>query len=358
MYSHPETTPDPVFLAFDGESRTMTRYLLVTMTVALLAGCQTIGLDAPKSLSDKLPALTKDSRERAARKSAPTRIVAIWSDAVYSQAGSTPVRGFGGRIYFYNDKHEAVPVEGQLIVYGFDDSTPDNPNKTPNRKFVFTDEQIASRHSVTELGDSYSVWLPWDEVTGYKKTVTLMPMFVPNDGQMVTGPQTVNLLPGKARPESEAERAGPRISSRGPGGSQAVSQVSYETQFGPGGWQNASPSSDPEAADAPRMKTTTIKLPPSMTQRLALEAMASQNGEPSEPGSFPTARDAAATGLQSMGQWPPTAEPQGQPAGQTSARFERPRYQAPKGASGQRAPGLAPSPPGLAAPQFGPPSRQ
>ncbi|MCL4207669.1 MAG: hypothetical protein KJ000_34735 [Pirellulaceae bacterium] len=335
----------------------MTRYLLVTVTVALLAGCQTIGLDAPKSLSDKLPALTKEGRDQAARKAVPTRIVAIWSDAVYSQAGTTPVRGFGGRIYFYNDKHEAVPVEGQLIVYGFDDTVADNPNKTPSRKFVFTEEQIASRHSVTELGDSYSVWLPWDEVTGFKKTVTLMPMFVPNDGQIVMGPQTVNLLPGKARPESEADRAGARISSRSPGGSQAVRPVSYETQFGPGGWQIASEATDPTSADAPRMKTTTIKLPPSMTQRMALEAMAGQSGESAEPGSFPLPRDASASGLQSMGDGATTVELQGQPAAQTSARFERPRYQAPKGASWQRGPGLAPSPPGLAAPQFGPASR-
>jgi hypothetical protein len=158
----------------------MIRYFLASLAVALLAGCQTIGLEAPKSLSDKMPALTKEARDRAARNSLPTRIVVIWSDAVYTQAGHPPVRGFGGRIYFYNDKHEAVPVDGQLIVYGFDDSTADNPNKTPNRKFVFTDEQLASRHSVTELGDSYSVWLPWDEVTGYQTTVSLLPVFVPN----------------------------------------------------------------------------------------------------------------------------------------------------------------------------------
>jgi hypothetical protein len=187
--------------------------------------------------------------------------VAIWSDAVYTQAGHAPVRGFGGRIYFYNDRHEAVPVDGQLIVYGFDDSTPENPNKTPNRKFVFTDEQLASRHSVTELGDSYSVWLPWDEVTGFQTTISLLPVFVPNQGQTVVGPQTVNVLPGKTRPGDDPTAMGLGCQRAARRGNPAIRQVSYESQFGPGGWQLATPTTDPQAPDAPRMKTTTIPLP-------------------------------------------------------------------------------------------------
>jgi hypothetical protein len=335
----------------------MIRYFLASLAVALLAGCQTIGLEAPKSLSDKMPALTKEARDRAARNSLPTRIVAIWSDAVYTQAGHPPVRGFGGRIYFYNDKHEAVPIDGQLIVYGFDDSTAENPNKTPNRKFVFTDEQLASRHSVTELGDSYSVWLPWDEVTGYQTTLSLLPVFVPNQGQTVVGPQTVNVLPGKTRPDIESSGQGPRLSAGGTPGNPGIRQVSYESQFGPGGWQTASPTTDPQAPDAPRMNTTTIPLPPSTTQRLMQQAETQQEIESTAASSGIPFQNPAATGLQPMGEWPATVEPLDRSTEQTSTRFVRPRSQAPRAASGQRAPGLAPSPPGLAAPPFAPPSR-
>jgi hypothetical protein len=346
-------TPKPI----QGESAAMIRYFFASLAVALLAGCQTIGLQAPKSLSDHMPALTKEARAQSARDRIPSRVVAIWSDAVYTQAGHSPVRGFGGRIYFYNDRHDAVPVDGQLIVYGFDDSTPENPNKNPSRKFVFTDEQLASRHSVTELGDSYSIWLPWDEVTGFQTTISLLPVFVPNQGQTVVGPQTVNVLPGKTRPGDPSNRHGPRLAGNGAGSNPAIRQVTYESQFGPGGWQLASPTTDPQAPDAPRMKTTTISLPHPMTQRLIQEAEAQREIEATAPGGLTPLRTPAATGLQPMGELPATAEPLDRPAEQTSTRFVRPRSQAPKAASGQRGPGLAPSPPGLAAPQFGHPSR-
>ncbi len=40
--------------------------------------------------------------------------------------GKPVTRGFGGRIYFYNDRSQAVPVDGELVVYGFDDTARHN----------------------------------------------------------------------------------------------------------------------------------------------------------------------------------------------------------------------------------------
>src|SRR4029453_16552070 len=52
----------------------------------------------------------------------PVRMAVIWSPALLNKSGKKPTRGFGGRIYFYDAANKAVPVEGQLVVYGYDDS--------------------------------------------------------------------------------------------------------------------------------------------------------------------------------------------------------------------------------------------
>ena len=90
------------------------------------------------------------------------RLVAIWADAIYSEVGKPPVRGFGGRFYFYDQSNQAVPVEGQLAVYAYDDSVEGVPANAASMKYVFTADQFAQHHSITELGDSYSIWLPWE----------------------------------------------------------------------------------------------------------------------------------------------------------------------------------------------------
>ena len=333
----------------------MSRYILASLAVILLAGCQTIGLKTPLSLSDKLPPLTEKSRARTARDAIPVRIVAIWSDAVYSQAGHPPVRGFGGRLYFYNERHEAVPVDGQLIVYGFDDSTPETPNKTPSRKFVFTDEQLATRHSVTDLGDSYSIWLPWDEVTGFQTMISLLPVFASNQGATVVGPQTVNVLPGKTRPGTENQRHREGFSTRAFPGNPAVRNVSYESQFGPGGWKIASPERNAQTDDARRMKTTTIPLPPTMTQRMLHEAESTHLPESTAPQAFPPSQTDPTSGLQPMGPWPTTVEPLDRSTPPTSTRFVRPRSQAPRATSALPNRGPAPTQPAPAALPYSPP---
>lgn len=335
----------------------MSRHYLASLTVLLLVGCQTLGLKTPAALSDKLPSLSEKSRARTTRDATPVRVVAIWSDAVYSQAGHAPVRGFGGRLYFYNERHEAVPIDGQLIVYGFDDSNPENPNKTPSRKFVFTDEQLATRHSVTDLGDSYSIWLPWDEVTGFETMVSLLPVFASNQGQTVVGPQTVNVLPGKTRPGATKQRHGEGFSSGGFPGSPAVRNVSYESQFGPGGWKIASPQRNPQADEARRMRTTTIPLPPTMTQQLLQEPESARLPGVIGTGNltpFPADRP---DGLQPMGTVPTTTvEPLDRSHQSTSTRFVRPRSQAPRATSGLPGRGPALTQPAPAALPSAPPS--
>jgi hypothetical protein len=52
----------------------------------------------------------------------PQSINVTWTYDIYTKEGKPPTRGFGGRLYFYNEKSQAIPVEGELTVYGFDDT--------------------------------------------------------------------------------------------------------------------------------------------------------------------------------------------------------------------------------------------
>ncbi|MGP8122425.1 MAG: hypothetical protein ACLP8B_18120, partial [Xanthobacteraceae bacterium] len=48
----------------------------------------------------------------------PDRVIAMWTDTVLTRSDTPPVRGFGGRLMFYEGKNESpVKVEGMLVVY-------------------------------------------------------------------------------------------------------------------------------------------------------------------------------------------------------------------------------------------------
>jgi hypothetical protein len=127
----------------------------------------------------------------------PTRIVGAWTDTVMTQAGQKPQRGFGGRIMFY-DKEGKKPilVDGQLVVYAFDETNRQATDNKPTRRYVFPADQMAIHMSKCDMGASYSFWLPWDEAGGPKTEVGLICRFEPKGGAVVTGEQTHHLLPG------------------------------------------------------------------------------------------------------------------------------------------------------------------
>jgi hypothetical protein len=98
---------------------------------------------------------------------------------------------------FY-DKHEEKPilVEGQLVVYAFDETNRSVTDNKPTRRYVFPPDQVALRLSKSELGASYSFWLPWDEAGGPQTEVSLICRFEPKGGAVVASEQTRHRLPG------------------------------------------------------------------------------------------------------------------------------------------------------------------
>lgn len=221
-----------------------------------LAGCSTWNINWKKHLPWSPQArLWKSDYE------APSRLVTIWTPDILTQPGKPPTRGFGGRLYFYNSKSHAIPVEGQLLVYAYDD-TPDEQSTEPDRKFAFTPDQFTKHFAKSDLGASYSIWLPWDAVGGEQKSISLVPVFTASSGQIVMGQQAMNVLPGTSNAATRDRDSLPP--------QRLIQPVSHTQQLQhlPTTQQAGNGASEP----VQNLRTTTITLPRSMQQRMAHNA--------------------------------------------------------------------------------------
>jgi hypothetical protein len=189
----------------------------------------------------------------------PDKVVALWSDTILTQSGRPPTRGIGGRLMFYEGKNEEpIKVEGTLVVYAFDETDRDANNSRPDRKYVFTTQQLPGHYSKSKVGHSYSIWLPWDEVGGPQKELTLIVRFQPKEGAVAVSEPARQLLPGRIVPPAQARSPvapnPPAVGPRGPAGDGAQT-ISYDVPITDGSglitaaWQQR------------RLTTTTIPVP-------------------------------------------------------------------------------------------------
>lgn len=200
----------------------------------------------------------------------PASLAAIWAPDTLVVAGQPTMRGFGGRIYFYNDRSQAVPVEGDLVVHGYL-TTPGAVKTTgvdSDQRFVFSSEQLTTHFSPSQIGASYSIWIPWDEAEGFREEVTLIATFKSKQGSVVQGTPAKLFLPGQSRVEDELPA--PK--------NQMVSYTTKSVPTHPG----------PENLNAtPPTRTTTIEIPDNLArlraQRTTFELGATQPGATATP---------------------------------------------------------------------------
>jgi hypothetical protein len=182
---------------------------LAALLVAGIAGCS-----VPKKASDLKPSkLFSLGDDDEPEEGIPVRMEGTWTDTVLNQPGQKPQRGFGGRLIFYGkDDHTPILVDGQLVVYAFDETGRDPTDNKPTRRYVFPGDQMPARMSKTEIGASYSFWLPWDEAGGPQTEVSLVCRFEPKGGAVVVSEQTKHLLPGSLPANGDvARRAPPKL---------------------------------------------------------------------------------------------------------------------------------------------------
>jgi len=338
-----------------------TSKLLFLLTWVIAAACcgQAARADWPKfwPTSSKAPPKLKESKYPT-----PAKIAVIWSPAVLNRTGQHSTRGFGGRIYFYSSKNEPVPVEGQLVVYAYNDAVAGGENRAADRKFAFTPEQFTQHYAPTELGASYSVWIPWDAIGGPQAQVSLIPIFTSATGQLIIGESSHNLLPGPTAPGGEVRyshttlppspliRPDPNANA----GSYGVQQTSFQQRDNQQASQHMSASFASQAQQPVGPSTLSIDLPGSMADRLAaaptqmgpMERLAIQRA------TLTANRAAANEGQQTAQQYvaantkaSPAILPPGSAMVPPPVRYGPPSPQAPIGQAPQPTAGLLPSAP-------------
>jgi hypothetical protein len=199
----------------------------------------------------------------------PMRVEAVWVDTVLTKGDQKPIRGFGGRLYFFgpNNSQDSVKVDGTLVIYGFDETSRDPTNVIPDRKIVYPAKEFETLYSKSKLGHSYSVWVPWDEAGGVKKEITLLVRFIPKEGAVIASEQIRVLLPGTNAPlvdvksVNSSQSAAPtlyRADASGATASGAVQQASYQQPDAPGAPAVNAPAVNAPAVNAPADHTAGI----------------------------------------------------------------------------------------------------
>ncbi len=209
---------------------------------------------------------------------APQKVNVIWTDTIMQSPNNPPMRGFGGRLTFFDcEGADPQKVEGMLVVYAFDESRRDPANAVPDRKYVFNADQFKQHYSKSKAGNSYSFWIPWDEAGGEAKQITLLCRFTPKKGPNIASEQIKQLLPGKAPLISEtslktktSETSVVDEHGQVTGG---VTQTSYNQPVSSAAATNTDTPSGSgtttniTTADPRKMQTSTIALPARFGQR-------------------------------------------------------------------------------------------
>jgi hypothetical protein len=197
--------------------------------------------------------------EADAKPQTPDNVLAVWTDTTLNQPGKPVVRGFGGRVMFFVEGNEgkAIPVDGALSVYAFDDDRSDQHSPEPEKKFLFPAENLTHHRSDSSLGPSYSFWLPWDPAGGPQRRISLLTRFEDKNGKLILSKAASVTLPGtSASSPDQANNATPTATLWPP---QGVQQAAYEQ-----------PLTDAVSREQPAasLTTTTIEVAPGQAQRL------------------------------------------------------------------------------------------
>ena len=260
--------------------------LMLLAAIPLPSGCQF----APK----KTPAGWSWTEEE--KPVVPERILAIWTDTVLRQPNQPGVRGFGGRVFFYDkEQNDPIEVDGKLVVFVFDADDQDPENQKPLRKYVIDADDFAKHMSKTSIGPAYSVWLPWGDVKGPTKKLSIIARYEGRQGGTTLSDPTMKLLPGvEARTPTTTTPQGGSPSDKSlaqnaarnsaqdsmPQVSQA-SQISQASQ----GVQRASYIQAPNTiapdlmqSTGTKRRTETIEVPPSFQRHFQPSDATGRNG--------------------------------------------------------------------------------
>lgn len=165
------------------------------------------------------------------------KVIAAWEPAI-STGGGKPMRGFGGRVYFYDQEmSRPIKVDGTVVVYIFDEEGRSPEDSKPNEGIVFDAKTLNSKsvYGKSKMGHSYNLWVPFDSEgpQGPSKKVSLIVRYIPKQGASKVSEQATVYLPGKRNgttmTQSEKQPPQPQSTQQGEVIRQASASV-YASQ--------------------------------------------------------------------------------------------------------------------------------
>ena len=247
--------------------------LTALISLTSLCGCKTMEFSGPNWINQEerprlINPLSFGDKEKEIPIGVAQKMAVIWKDTVMRKPGSPSTRGFGGRVYFYDSENKAIKVDGEMIVYGFDNKA---AKSEADKKFVFKSSDLDAHYGKTDLGHSYSFWIPWDKNGNDRMAVTLIPIFKNSNGNIVKGGQTVNVLPGPAPKgkgmNSMAGRGRSYIGKEADSENTEIKLTAAEVSSNSSNdvWQNGIVQEE----ESTGIRTTTINLPRNVASRIA-----------------------------------------------------------------------------------------
>ncbi len=213
--------------------------LLLALAI-LLSGCQSLDLSSKKFPWEKEETIP-----------VPEKIMAVWTEAVHNQTGKPSERGFGGRLMFYDAEQKAIKVEGKVTIFVFDDQREDLTDPAPKYRFIFPANVLEQHFSKSDLGPSYSFWIPLVPVDAPTQPYSLVAKLDGNHGETVLSSLTRKALTGRGPLPAAAKKTDRE-------------DVAVDTMVSLAEYQER----DKSSATTNRLKTETIELTPSFAHRL------------------------------------------------------------------------------------------
>ena len=172
--------------------------ILASTWMTNFVGCASFSSTTVEKVSESLPVSSvTEMFEKEEPVVAPKSLAVVWTTTVLEKQAAEATRGFGGVVTFYDaDQDRPVRVHGDLTIYAYDEHSRKTDNSSPDRKYVFTREQLEKHYGDGPTGPTYHIWVPWDRVGGPRQDVSLILRFDPAEGKAVMSNSSRAVLPG------------------------------------------------------------------------------------------------------------------------------------------------------------------
>lgn len=167
---------------------------LLTCLAACLMGCASSGLLH----------FAKHNFPKSSLQNPVLKIVGLWQPGE-GIAGDRPARGFSGQVLFFTADNVPVQVDGEVMVYIFDDQGPEEEQVKPINEFIYPAESWNALLAKGSLGATYNVFIPYTRPGHHEANCTLRVRYSPKQGPTVYSEMIHIVLSGtKAKPDSAA----------------------------------------------------------------------------------------------------------------------------------------------------------